>query len=496
MEKRRRRLRHARRLQPPRGRRGVGGARCTPRSGPDGAVWVADWYNFISQHNPTPPGYSNGPGNAYETSMRDRHRGRIYRVVPKGDAGNRRTPALVRSGQVAGPIGSGDDGGTRRGALVRQHAVATARPAPARRAWPAGRGARARRAHAQHVGRRDGPRTAVHCTPSGRWTASAPCRTSRASAGRAVVAALKHPAAGVRKAAATVAGAPRPGGGQAIVDAGLLRDTDLHTRLAAILALADARAIRRHREGALRGQPRAGQLRRSLAQPGAVRRRASPSRALPHAVSRRSRPPCRQLRCRCALRLGNNRPDWRMPDAAAIAAAWKDMEVPGNWEAKGLPNFDGVVWFTRTLRCAVAGAHETQFRPHRPGRRDLGERPVGAGAAARPGGAQRRCRSSPCPTRPLRAGSNTLTLRIQNYRGDGGFVSPPDLLYRRTRRRTAVAGRDVEVTRRAADQRRDPVCQARRTRRASRAGDDDRDVGPQPRPPPAPRWPSRTSRSR
>ena len=49
--------------------------------GPDGAVWVADWYNFIQQHNPTPPGFSNGAGNAFETSLRDKQRGRIYRVV-------------------------------------------------------------------------------------------------------------------------------------------------------------------------------------------------------------------------------------------------------------------------------------------------------------------------------------------------------------------------------------------------------------------------------
>ena len=52
--------------------------------GPDGAVWVADWYNFIAQHNPTPVGYSVGRGAAYETSMRDKLRGRIYRVVYKG----------------------------------------------------------------------------------------------------------------------------------------------------------------------------------------------------------------------------------------------------------------------------------------------------------------------------------------------------------------------------------------------------------------------------
>ena len=49
--------------------------------GPDGAVWFADWYNFIAQHNPTPQGYSTGKGAAYETSMRDHLRGRIYRVV-------------------------------------------------------------------------------------------------------------------------------------------------------------------------------------------------------------------------------------------------------------------------------------------------------------------------------------------------------------------------------------------------------------------------------
>ncbi|WP_338869565.1 PVC-type heme-binding CxxCH protein [Spirosoma sp. SC4-14] len=48
--------------------------------GPDGAVWVADWYSFIIQHNPTPTGATNGSGNAYETPLRDFTHGRIYRV--------------------------------------------------------------------------------------------------------------------------------------------------------------------------------------------------------------------------------------------------------------------------------------------------------------------------------------------------------------------------------------------------------------------------------
>ena len=49
--------------------------------GPDGQVWVVDWYNYIVQHNPTPAGFENGKGNAYETELRDKSHGRILRVV-------------------------------------------------------------------------------------------------------------------------------------------------------------------------------------------------------------------------------------------------------------------------------------------------------------------------------------------------------------------------------------------------------------------------------
>jgi uncharacterized protein len=51
--------------------------------GPDGHMWVIDWYAFIVQHNPTPAGFQNGKGNAYETPLRDKTHGRIYRVVYK-----------------------------------------------------------------------------------------------------------------------------------------------------------------------------------------------------------------------------------------------------------------------------------------------------------------------------------------------------------------------------------------------------------------------------
>ena len=58
--------------------------------GPDGSVWVADFYNFIIQHNPTPSrergGYDakTGKGHAHENSLRDTTHGRIWRVVWNG----------------------------------------------------------------------------------------------------------------------------------------------------------------------------------------------------------------------------------------------------------------------------------------------------------------------------------------------------------------------------------------------------------------------------
>ena len=45
--------------------------------GPDGAVWVLDWYNYIVQHNPTPQGFETGKGNAYVSDLRDKKHGRM-----------------------------------------------------------------------------------------------------------------------------------------------------------------------------------------------------------------------------------------------------------------------------------------------------------------------------------------------------------------------------------------------------------------------------------
>ena len=49
--------------------------------GPDGQVWIADWYNYILQHNAESDRQEPTPGNAYANPLRDRQHGRIYRIV-------------------------------------------------------------------------------------------------------------------------------------------------------------------------------------------------------------------------------------------------------------------------------------------------------------------------------------------------------------------------------------------------------------------------------
>ncbi len=54
-------------------------------TGPDGNLWVADWYNPVIQHNPDKRGMDNqiwnddkGEGNAHKNELRDKGNGRIY----------------------------------------------------------------------------------------------------------------------------------------------------------------------------------------------------------------------------------------------------------------------------------------------------------------------------------------------------------------------------------------------------------------------------------
>ncbi len=85
--------------------------------GPDGAVWVIDFYSFIIQHNPTPSLQSagvratTGPGGAYQTehNLRDQSHGRIYRAVWKdGPRSPIKSLAKAKPSELVAALDSGN----------------------------------------------------------------------------------------------------------------------------------------------------------------------------------------------------------------------------------------------------------------------------------------------------------------------------------------------------------------------------------------------------
>ena len=193
--------------------------------GPDGQVWVLDWYNFIIQHNPTPPGFENGEGNAYINPLRDQERGRIYRVVYRGSEPERPMSLAGATPQQLVAALENDNLFWRLTAqrLLVERGNADVAPALIRLVQDR---------EVDALGLNPG---ALHAL----WTLHGLglLDGSNGQATAAAVAALRHPAAGVRKTALQVL----PQNAQTLQQvraAGLLNDPDPHTRLAAVLSLA------------------------------------------------------------------------------------------------------------------------------------------------------------------------------------------------------------------------------------------------------------------
>ncbi|MGE7776390.1 PVC-type heme-binding CxxCH protein [Chitinophaga sp. NPDC101104] len=204
-------------------------------TGPDGAVWVADWYNFIIQHNVFVKEQApretilpfteqpHGKGNAFESEHRDVSHGRIYRVVYK----NAKPYVPVR-------LSRNDTASLRKGLMndnmfwrmTAQRLIVEEKHtdmAPVLRKIAAGRMVDA-------VGLNS---PAVHAL----WTLHG-LGLEDAATFQVFVAALKHPASGVRKAAVEVL--PKTAKGQAaLIASGILQDRDLQVRLAAIKQLVE-----------------------------------------------------------------------------------------------------------------------------------------------------------------------------------------------------------------------------------------------------------------
>ena len=198
--------------------------------GPDGNMWILDWYNFIVQHNPTPQGFKTGKGNAYESDLRDKKYGRVYRLVydgKDGQPGADKAPKLDPANPET--LISALSHPNR---LWRRHAQRLL----VERGQADVTGALVKLISDPAVDETGNNVGAIHAL----WTLKGIGALDQASgdAFNAAVAALKHKSAGVRRNAALVLPAA-PASAEAIVAAGLLQDEDKQVQLGALMALAD-----------------------------------------------------------------------------------------------------------------------------------------------------------------------------------------------------------------------------------------------------------------
>ncbi len=205
--------------------------------GPDGAVWVADWYNFIIQHNDfverqspaklvlpnTEQPQQRGQGNAMVSPIRDTNHGRIYRVVYKNAKAT--TPLKLSKEDVPGLLAALENDNMFWRMTAQRLLVESKNQAAVAGLYKI--------INDQKVDEVGLNSPAVHAL----WALHGlgALENPSTEAMQAVTRALSHPAAGVRKAAVEVL--PRNQQGvEAIQKSGIFNDANLNTRKSALVA--------------------------------------------------------------------------------------------------------------------------------------------------------------------------------------------------------------------------------------------------------------------
>ncbi len=96
------------------------------------------------------------------------------------------------------------------------------------------------------------------------------------------------------------------------------------------------------------------------------------------------------------------------------------MELPGYWEGKGLPNFDGVVWFRKQIEVPADWAgKDLQLNP---GTIDDEDIVYWNGEQIASGAGYNVQRHYTVPARLVKAGRNTLAIKVSDNGGEGGIA--------------------------------------------------------------------------
>lgn len=205
--------------------------------GPDGALWVADWYNFIIQHNVFVERQAparvilpfedqpHGQGNAFISPLRDINHGRIYKVVYKN--AKPYDPLELSKDNTQGLLAALRNDNMFWRMTAQRLLVESQNLSVIPELYPI--------INNQEVDEIGLNSPAVHAL----WTLHGlgALDGSNPEALQVAIKALSHPAAGVRKTAAEVL----PGNQvaiNAIQRSGIIHDANLNVRMHALLAIA------------------------------------------------------------------------------------------------------------------------------------------------------------------------------------------------------------------------------------------------------------------
>lgn len=377
--------------------------------GPDGAVWILDWYNFIIQHNPTPSGFENGAGNAHINPLRDKQHGRIYRLVYKSGKAD------------LNPNLDPDDPSTSLAAL--RHPNMLWRMHAQRLLVERGIADVEEQLHAivadQSIDEIGLNSPAVHAlwTMQGLGLVSDLYPKSLA----VVYQALSHPAAGVRKAAIMCL-TQTAENLKKLQEADSFKDPDPHTRLAAVNWLFDLPSSDEVGEilYLLSEEEDLGQddwLARSV-YTAAVKHKASFSKAL-----------------------AKFKKDWM--DAFATDKAhsweapnlddqeWQEIPVPKLWGQTRIPlldRFDGTLWYRKHFSLSPAQASKGAMLQLGP----IDDSDITHINGVKVGGIEKNreaLRSYRIPAGVLKAGENVLAVRVSDEQWRGGIYGDSSAVY-------------------------------------------------------------------
>ncbi|MEP6736297.1 MAG: PVC-type heme-binding CxxCH protein [Chryseolinea sp.] len=367
--------------------------------GPDGAVWVLDWYNFIIQHNPTPTaergGYKavTGKGNAYENPLRDKSHGRIWRVVSR-DAKSYDPMTLDKKNE--GKLIDAFSNDNLFWRLTAQRLLVE-------------RGNIDVLPTLYDIVKGDNDHAAIHAL----WTIDGLSALMKDDKAEDVVkGALKHKSPAVRKAAIQILSKGHLSE-QLVRESNILNDSDAGVRLAAINALIE-----------ISPSDAMGSVLYKLSTDDSVKNDTWLSQAVYVSANHHKEGFIKAFKTANADYKGKSEIHREAP--VTSDASWKTMELPSSFEKAGL-KIDGLVWFRRSITIPLKPGVENVLLSLGP-INDKGEIWLNGnfvGVSDLSQGA----RTFKIPVSSIKNGANVIAVRVEDRGGWGGIYGDPEELF-------------------------------------------------------------------